>query len=67
MKYFVRYTYKADYNNEIHDYDRIEESDIISTEEEFDDIYDVKTVLKGMFTWKNLQETDFDIIALNKL
>lgn len=67
MKYFVRYTYKGDYNNEINDYDSYEESDIISTEEEFEDIYEVKTVLKGMFTWKNLQEIDFDIISLNKL
>lgn len=67
MKYFVRYIYTGDYSVAIHDYERIEESDIISTEEEFEDIYEVKTVLKGMFSWKNLQETDFDIISLNKL
>lgn len=67
MKYFVRYTYPGEYNEEIHDYDRIEDSDIISTEAEFFDIYDVKKVLKDMFTWRNLQETDFDIISLNKL
>lgn len=67
MKYFVRYTYKGEYSLQTHDYERIEESDIISTEEEFEDIYEVKTVLKGMFSWKNLQETDFDIISLNKL
>lgn len=67
MKYFVRYTYKGDYNDELHDYNSYEESDIISTEEEFEDIYEVKTVLKGLFTWRNLQETDFDIISLNKL
>lgn len=67
MLYFVRYTYKGNYNDEIHDYDTYEESDIISTEKEFEDIYEVKSVLKSMFSWKNLQEIDFDIIALNKL
>ncbi|AQW88984.1 hypothetical protein FDH34_gp461 [Serratia phage BF] len=67
-KYFVRYTYPStEYSQELHDFERIETSDIISTEHEFEDISDVREKLRSVFSWRNIQEHEFDVIALNVL
>lgn len=67
-KYFVRYTYPCtEYNQDLHDFERIETSDIISTEHEFEDISEVREKLRSIFSWRNIQEHEFDIISLNLL
>lgn len=67
-KYFIRYTYPCtEYNQEQHCYKKIETSDIISTEVEFEDISDVREKLSQLFAWRNIQEHEFDIIVLNLL
>lgn len=69
MKYFVRYKYtyyRSDlsWNSTESSYGEAEDSAILTTEKEFEDIYEVQEALRQLHSSSG---RDFDVIALNKL
>ncbi len=68
FKYFVRYQYtyyrNVRWDSEGSGYTEETDSQIISTDTEFDDIYEVQKKLKEL---NNMPDTYFDIIAMNRL
>ncbi len=69
MKYFVRYKYTF-YRSGISSWStessfgEAEDSAILTTEKEFEDIYEVQEALQQLHS---SSDRDFDVIALNKL
>lgn len=69
FKYFVRYEYTyfrrgAYWEDSSGEHVKETDSTIISTDTEFDDIYEVQKKLKELH---NMPETYFDIISMNRL